>query len=149
MSFEDDLDYLAPKGTIRFTLNGVHLPKTNPKPVVLVIRHTETTASYVAARAARDSNRTAGLAGAQTTPEQDREYALGVAALFATHIVERWEDALDATGQPLPLAKVGEMFAALIRLERSGIFGEVVSAARNPSNFAKAPTPNPELLGKE
>lgn len=127
-----DFGYLEPRGTMRHTLDNVHVRCA--QPVVLLLEYG---GPGTPARAAYDS---ANIKGA--TQEQ-------VLKAVAPHVVKGWENVNDKSGAPAPCTPdaVKAMIDGLLKNKRIDIMWSSMLRALNPDNFRDAPSS--ESLGKE
>lgn len=138
MSFFDDdiFEYLAPRVTADYTLDGVHIPAENESPIVLVLEYAGKGSAYWNALL-------------KQKPLDDAEAATKRAAtLFAKHAIAGWKN-VERDGKPVPYTpELGtEVLVKLVRAKREGKVDAAVSYALNPDNF-RAPIIKAADLGK-
>ena len=89
LKLTDDLfDHLAPPETVEWSLEGVSIPRSNPKPVVLLLKFAGRGSPYL-------------IALAKCKPLDDRQAATERAlGLFAKHAVAGWKNVIDDDRPP-------------------------------------------------
>ena len=128
-----DFDHLSPVKTARITLGStIRVPRDNPNPVVLVVRH------------AGDGN-PAFMNANRSTPRATGRIPVyeRMARLFACHVVVDWENVAE-TYTP----ELGEqMLLALIRAKRTDVLDYLSAFTSDADNFTE-PMASAVDLGK-
>jgi len=135
----DSLEYLAPKRTIEYPLDGVRTPPAT-EPIVLSLTY--------AGRGTAFLNEFSKVKAPDATASQDDRcaYRERVARLFAKHAVTGWVNAHDK-GESIPYSETAcaALFAKLIRLKdargdqvgRWDLIDGAIVHAMEPSNFSE------------
>ena len=120
-NFSDDMfDAQAPKGTVRFVLNGFHV--RHELPVALIMKHAGfSNPAYMNARRKADLQ----LQAYGESPPLEVQLDILI-PVFSRTVVERWEHVIGANGKPVPC--VPDEVEALLR----------VIAKRNPDIVNRA-----------
>ncbi len=125
MSLFDDADFahLEPVGTFEYTLSRVNIPRTNPDPVVLLLKHTG-----MANERYQGELKSLNLKGKPT----DKQYI----ALFAKHGIAGWKNVKKGDA-PVPYTTEGgaELLAKLLEIKRGDIVMGARIAAADADNF--------------
>lgn len=97
--FKNKLEHLRPEGTAKYTLDGVHIPATNPKPVTLIGKFAgrANKAWWNAVVNAPESNE----GGVRTADQADADDIESVKRA-TKYVITGWEDCLDESGKPYP-----------------------------------------------
>lgn len=129
-----DFDHLSPVKTARITLGAtIRVPRDNPDPVVLVVRH------------AGDGN-PAFMNANRSTPRASGRIPIyeRMARLYAAHVIAGWENVGDKVYTP----ELGEeMLLALIRAKRVDILDYISAFVADADNFGE-PMASAADLGK-
>ena len=135
--FSDDLfDHLTPRGTIDHVLTGVHIPRSNPKPVILTLKF-----------CGRDSAYMNALTKAKPVADDDARQE-PAAVLFAKHGVESWRNVEhDGAGVTYTPELGAEVFVKLLKSKADDKLGEAIAVATSRDNF-RAPIVEADDLGK-
>lgn len=135
--FEDDLfAHLAPSETVDYTLDGVHIPPTNPKPVVLELVYAGKGTPYWNA-----------ITKAKPVDDED-ESNKRAAALFAQHAIRGWKN-VEKNGTAVTYSPEigGEVLIKLLAAKRFAKVDAVITYGIRPDNF-KPPMVEAAELGK-
>ena len=136
----DDLDdlfdfgHLEPVGTIDHTLTGVHIPPTNPEPVVLELRH-----------AGKGNERfTKALKNAAAKGKTGEELFVSI---FAKTVVCGWRNVKKLDGRDVEFSPqaVEEMLRRLLEANRGDIVSRAIAHAGDADRFVAGA----DELGKE
>jgi hypothetical protein len=126
MPSDFDFDHLEPSAERRHThtMHGVHVPPSNPKPVTLSLKFCGRGSPFWNARM-------------KLKPLTDQtEASLRIAALFARHGVDGWENvAIGGQAKPYSPELGAEMFTKLIEKNRLEYIDAALGDAQNPDNF--------------
>jgi hypothetical protein len=127
MSLFDDADFahLTPSGTARYTLSAVNIPRGNPEPVVLIVKH---------AGEGNERYQSAIMKAARAT---GREAMKQRATIFAKHVITGWENVLK-DGKPVPYTWQDgeELLHKLIDAKRWEVeVAGLITFSRDPDNF--------------
>jgi hypothetical protein len=137
MSLFDDEDFahLHPTGTARYTLSQVCIPRSNPDPVVLILKP---------AGASNDAYQSALVKAPRAVGKDAVKQMIG---LFARHVIAGWEN-VQKDGKPVPYTRAGgeELLLKLIESKRDDIAMGAVFFARDADNF-RAPIVDTGDLG--
>lgn len=133
-----DLGYLKPTRTARYKLAPVHIPRSNPSPVTLLVRH---------AGRSNGPLKSALLKLAQV-PEAER--ARQIVTLYAKHVITGWEDVLDQAGAPERYTSEAgaELLTALLDAERDDLVIGLRTFCEDADNFCDEPTTEAGSLGE-
>jgi hypothetical protein len=136
--FDDDLfAHLTPRGTFDHILTDVHIPRDNPKPVVLRLKFCGRGSAYLNA-----VQKLKPLADERAANER-------ASKLFALHGVDGWEN-VQKDGQDLAYTpELGaEVFTKLIRARVDEKVALAIGEAMNANNF-REPLVEADELGKD
>ncbi len=144
-------DHLKPKGAVWYTLDGVHVPPNNPKPVRLQMRHAGRsnpafTNAILKLQKENEARSGGGSSAGALNAADERQ-----ARLFAMHVVIGWEGIEDEAGNAVPItpALVEDLLVALaIEYQRPDIVNGAATYAYNADNFRDEPIGSAEDLGK-
>ncbi len=131
---------------IRFKLDVVFIPESNPRPVVLLVKYAgRSNAAYVNAAAKTPAALSAGNSAEQANASDLRT------ALYAKHVITGWENVMDADGET-PIAYTPEFGEELLRFliideQRPDIFRTLAYVANDAEQFV-APRVDPGAVGK-
>ncbi len=132
--------------TIRFTLDVVFIPESNPRPVVLLLRYAgRSNAALVNASAKAPAAAANGSAA-----EQANAGDLRLAELYAKHVVVGWDDVTADDGTPIAYTPaLGEELLKFLILEeeRPDIFRTLAYAANSAELFVPKRV-DPDAVGK-
>ena len=122
-----DLGHLTPSGTAKLALRQVHIPRTNPSPVVLELRHAgETNPRY----------KNALLKAPKLDGEARDAHAR---QLLATHVIVGWANVCNEDGPIAYTAERGtELLDKLSEAKRTDLINQIVAFAQNADNFVEA-----------
>ena len=139
--FDDaDFEALRPDQTARFTLAELHIPRGNPKPVTLLLRH------------AGEENETwiRGARAALMREMSKEDAAEYYDKLAARALIVGWVNVLDADGKPIAYTpdRGLELLTRLRALKRTALVNRISAFAGEASNFTAASI-DPGDLGNE
>lgn len=139
-----DFSHLTPSGTVRYTLTGVCVPRTNPSSTTLVMKPASRSNVGFTNMAIKSDADTGSARTAQALDVSDEK----LAEALARHVVVGWEGPLGDDGKPLPCTpeNVQLLFVKLIAAKRPEFMRAAYAYARDADNFCAA---NAESLGKE
>lgn len=140
-------DHLTPVGVARFTLDGVHVPPSNPLPVILIGKHAgRSNASFVNAIMTAPEGREGG---ARTATQLDAD-DLDSARRIAGHVLTDWEHVEDEVGAPLPFTATAaeDLFRALIDAKRPDYVRAALLFFADADRFRAGPVIEASTLGK-
>ena len=120
--------------TLRFTLDVVFVPESNPRPVVLLLRYAGRSNAALVNAAAKAP----GAPVTGTAAEQANAGDLRLTTLYAKHVVVGWEDVTTEDGTPIAYtAELGEELLRFLVIdeERPDIFRALVFVANDADRF--------------
>jgi hypothetical protein len=144
------LGYLKPDKTVWQTLEGVHVPPSNPKPVRLELKssgriNAEYTESVLKLNREREKD---GVLDTVNGLEASDAKQL---RLFSRHVVVGWDEVRNADDSPMPFSArdVEDLLVAIsIENKRPDLIGPAMYRAADQSNFDTDPIGSAETLGK-
>lgn len=125
--FEDDLfDHLTPKQTIEYPMVNVHIPRTNPEPLVLLMKF-----------GGRGSPFFNALMKAPPITDKQAAYER-LAKLMTKHLISGWKN-VEKDGKPVAFAPelCEEILSKLVKAQRGDKIEDAAAHAMGADAFAE------------
>lgn len=128
----DDADFEALRAdqTARFTLHELHIPRGNPKPVTLLVKHAgESNDGYAR-----------GVKNLKFRAMSEEESTRAVDQITARYVIVGWEDVLTKAGTPIAYTNEGglELLTKLRDMKRRDWINALAAFCGNGANFTAA-----------
>lgn len=122
-----DFSHLDPVGTIEHVLEGVHVPRNNPEPVVLELRH------------AGDGNERYKKA-MKNAAAKGKIGEVEIVALFAKTVVVGWKNVKHLDGKDMPFSPnaATELLSRLLDHNRGDIVSRAYARAAEADRFVRS-----------